>query len=60
MISNGKKQNYLAVTSLSALLQGMSSSHKEDFCCLNSFNLYTLKKMLKNMKNYAITMIAVA
>ena len=38
MISNGKKQHYLAVTNLSALLQRISSNHKEDFYCLNCFN----------------------
>ena len=34
MISNGKKSHYLALTNLSALLQGMPSNHKEDFYCL--------------------------
>ena len=41
MISNGKKQHYLAVTNLSALLQGNSSNHEEDLHCLNCFNSYT-------------------
>ena len=31
MISNGKKQHYLAVTNLFALLQGISSNHREYF-----------------------------
>ena len=47
MISNGKNQHYLAVTSLSGLLQGMSSNHKEDFYCLNCFNSYTSKNKFK-------------
>ena len=47
MISNGKNQHYLAVTSLSGLPQGMSSNHKEDFYCLNCFNSYTTKNKLK-------------
>ena len=47
MISNGKKQHYLAVTNLSALLQRISSNHKEDFYCLNCFNSYTSKNKLK-------------
>ena len=47
MTSNGKKQHYLVVTSLSALLQGKSSNHKEDFYCLNCFNSYTTKNKLK-------------
>ena len=56
MITNGKKSHYLAVTSLSALLQGKSSNHK-DFYCLNCFNLYTTKNKLK--EQYAIITIAV-
>ena len=59
MISNGKKQHYLAVTSLSALLQGKPSNHKEGFYCLNCFNSYTTKTNLKNMKKYVIITIAV-
>ena len=47
MISNGKKQHYLAVTNLSALLKKKLSNHKEDFYCLNCFNLYTSKNRLK-------------
>ena len=47
MISNGKKQHYLAVTNLSALLQGNSSNHEGDFYCLNYFNSYTSKNKLK-------------
>ena len=47
MIINGKKFHYLAVTNLSALLQGKSSNHDEDFYCLNCFNSYTTKNNLK-------------
>ena len=47
MIGDGKKVHYLAVTNLSALLQKMSSDHKEDFYCLNCFNSYTTKSKLK-------------
>ena len=47
MITDGKKWHYLAVTNLSALLQGMSSNHKGDFYCLNCFNSYTTKNKLK-------------
>ena len=54
MITNGKKQNYLAVTNLSALLQGKPSNHKEDFYCLNCFNAYTTKINLNNMNKYVI------
>ena len=47
MISNGKKQHYLAVTSLSALLAKTSSNHDGDLYCLNCFNLYTTENKLK-------------
>ena len=47
MIIDGKKHHYLSVTSLSALFQGKSSNHKEDFYCLNCFNSYTTKNRLE-------------
>ena len=47
MINDGEKYHYLAVTNLSALLQKISSNHKEDFYCLNCFNSYTTKNKLK-------------
>ena len=47
MISNGKKQSYLAVTNLSPLLQRIPSNHKENFDCLNCFNSYTSKNKLR-------------
>ena len=47
MISNGKKQHYLAVTNLSELLQRISSNYERDLYCLNCFNSYTTKNILK-------------
>ena len=48
MSTNGKKHHYLAVTDLSALLQGKSSNHYyKHFYCLNCFNSYTTKNKLK-------------
>ena len=47
MITNGKKSHCLAVTSLSALLEGVSSNDKDDFYCLNYFSSYTSKNKLK-------------
>ena len=47
MFGDGGKCHYLAVTSLSALLQIISSNGKEDFYCLNYFNSYTTKNKLK-------------
>ena len=38
MTTDGTKWHYLAITILSALLQGKSSNHHEGFYCLNSFN----------------------
>ena len=47
MITGGKKWLYLAVKSLSALLRGTISNHKEDFYCLNCFHSYSTKINLK-------------
>ena len=47
MINNVKKFHYLAISNLSALLQGILSNHKEDFYCLNCFNSYTTKNKVK-------------
>ena len=47
MITDGKKWHYLAISNLSALLQGKSSNHEGDFYCLNCFNSYTTKNKLK-------------
>ena len=44
MINDGEKYQYIAVTNLSALLQKISSNHKEYFYCFNS---YTTKNNLK-------------
>ena len=38
MITDGKKWYHLAGISLSALLRGLTSNHKEDFYCLNCFH----------------------
>ena len=46
MITDGKKWHYLTVKSLSALLRGITSNHKEDFYCLNCFHWYNTKKRL--------------
>ena len=60
MITDGNKWHYIAISSLSALLEGKLSNHHGDFYCLNCFNSYTAKKTdLKNMKKYAINMTAV-
>ena len=47
MIADGKKWHYLTVKSLSALLRGITSNHKEDFYCLNCFHSYSTKEKLK-------------
>ena len=51
MITDGEKWHYLAVKSLSALLRGITSNHKENFYCLNCFRSYTTKLRLKKHKN---------
>ena len=52
MITDCKKWHYrnhcrIALTTLSALLQGISSNDDGDFYCLNCFNSYTTENKLK-------------
>ena len=50
MIINGENWHYLVVKSLSGLLTGITSNHKEDFCCLNCFHSYRTKNKLEAHK----------
>ena len=50
MISNGENCHYLVVKSLSGLLTGITSNHKEDFYCLNCFHSYRTKNKLEAHK----------
>ena len=52
MISNGENWHYLVVKSLPGLLKGITSSHNEDFYCLNCFCAYTTKNKLEEHKKY--------
>ena len=56
---DGKRWHCLTVRSLSPLLRGISSSHNGDFHFLNCFHSYRTLNKLKNMREYAITMITV-
>ena len=47
MVADGEKWHYLAVKSLSALLNGITSNHNGDFYCLNCFRAYTTKNKLE-------------
>ena len=47
MITDGNKWHYIAISSLSALLEGKLSNHDGYFYCLNCFNSYTEKNRLK-------------
>ena len=47
MITDGKKQHYLAVKSLPALFRRITSNHDGDFYCLNCFHSYNTKNKLK-------------
>ena len=63
MISNGEiifGWHYLVVKSLSGLLTGIISSHKEDFYCLNCFHSYKTKNKLEVHKNIFEIVIIVA
>ena len=50
MISNGENWHYLVVKSLSGLLTGITSNHKEDFYCLNCFHSDRTKNKLEAHK----------
>ena len=50
MVADGEKWHYLAVKSLSALLNGITSNHNGDFYCLNCFRAYTTKNKLEAHK----------
>ena len=47
MISDGEKWHYLTVRSLSALLKGITSKHKDDSYCLNCFHSFASKKIIR-------------
>ena len=48
MITDGEKWHYLAVKSLFALLNGITSNHNGDFYCLNCFHAYATKNKLES------------
>ena len=50
MITNGENWHYLVIKSLPGLLKGITSSHKEDFYCLNCFCAYSTKNKLEEHK----------
>ena len=50
MISNGENWHCLVVKSLTGLLRGITSNHKEDFYCLNCFHSYRTKNKLEAYK----------
>ena len=49
-ITNGEKWHYLTVKNLPGLLRGITSTHKEDFYCLNCFDSYRTKNKLESHK----------
>ena len=50
IITDGEKWHYLVVKNLPGLLRGITSSHKEDFYCLNCFRSYRTKNKLEAHK----------
>ena len=50
MITNGEKWHYLTVKDLPGLLGGITSTHKEDFYCLNCFHSYRTRNKLESHK----------
>ena len=57
MITNGEKWQYLTVKNLPGLLRGITSTHKEDFYCLNCFHSYRTRNKLESHKKYVKIMI---
>ena len=47
MITNGEKWHYLTVNNLPGLLREITSTHKEDFYCLNCFRSYRTRNKLE-------------
>ena len=47
MITDGEKWHYLTVKKFSELLRGITSTHKEDFYCLNCFRPHRTRNKLK-------------
>ena len=47
MITDGEKWHYLTVKNLPGLLRGITSSHKEDFYCLNCFRSHRARNKLE-------------
>ena len=47
MITDGEKWHYLTVKILKGLFRGITSSHKEDFYCLNCFRSYRTRNKLE-------------
>ena len=63
MITNGEKWHYLTVKNLPGLLRGITSTHKEDYYCLNCFRsdrtgnkLKAHKKMCENQNHCNVEM----
>ena len=50
MITDGEKWHYLTVKNLPRLLRGITSSHKEEFYCLNCFRSYRTRNKLEAHK----------
>ena len=48
MITNGEKWRYLTIKNLPGLLRGITSTHKEDFYCLNCFHSYRTRNKLES------------
>ena len=46
MITHGEKWHYLTVKNLPGLHRGITSTHKEDFYCLNCFHTYRTENKL--------------
>ena len=50
MITDGEKWHYLTLKNLPGLLRRITSTHKEDFYCLNCFHSYRTRNKLESHK----------
>ena len=50
MITDREKWHYLTVKNLPGILRGITSTHKEDFYCLNCFRSYRTRNKLEAHK----------
>ena len=59
LVFDGKKWHIYSVQNLLKLIRGVTSNHNGDPYCLSCLHSFRAKNVLKNMKDYVISMITV-